>query len=64
MQIHILYDEYTEDEPAIYGVYSTYEVAKQALARLSSTDNPYGKSLNEDDTIEIRSYDVYDTPAV
>ena len=64
MQIHILYDKYTEDEPTIHGVYSTYEVAKQALARLSSTDNPYGKSLNEDDTIEIESYDVYDTPAV
>ena len=64
MQVYILFDQYTEDAPTTYGVYTSYEVAHQALARLSSTENPYGRSLNKDDTIEIISYTVYDTPIV
>lgn len=64
MQVYILYDNYTEDEPIIYGVYDSYEVAKEALKLYSSKDNKYGMSFNDDDTMEIMEYTVYSTPDI
>ena len=64
MQVYILYDTYTEDEPTIYGVYDSYEVAEEALKLYSSENNKYGMSFNEDDTMEISEYTVYSTPNI
>ena len=64
MQVYILYDNYTQDEPTIYGVYNSYEVAEEALKLYSSKDNKYGMSFNDDDTMEITEYTVYSTPGI
>ena len=61
MVVYLLIDDYTPDgNSTVYGVYSTSEKAEEALARLEDAENnEYGSNLNENDTIQIESYNVY-----
>lgn len=58
--VFMLIDDYTPDAgSSIYGVFSTDELAQRRLKDLSSDDNEYGRDLNKNDTIDIRSERVY-----
>lgn len=64
MKIYLVKDDYTPDYPTVYGAYTTLEIAKQVIKLLSSENNPYGCSQNENDTLEVETLTVYDTPVV
>ena len=55
MKVYLLIDDYTPDVGStIYGVFATEALAQEKLDSLSSDDNEYGCSQNEDDTIYIQ----------
>jgi len=55
-KVYIVMDDYTPDAGStIYGVYSTNGLAEKAVEELESEDNEYGRNMNEEGTIDIRS---------
>ena len=54
MYIYLVKDNYTPDQPTIYGAYISEKLAEEAIELLSSDNNPYGGSQNKNDTINIQ----------
>lgn len=61
MYIYLVKDDYTPDQPTIYGAYISEKLAEEAIELLSSDNNPYGESQNKNDTIEIERMQVTET---
>jgi len=57
-EVYVVLDNYTEDQPTIYGTFSTREKAEEAFKELESIDNDYGENMNADGTLEIEVLEV------